>query len=164
MKNVFKTLLAISAIAISALANANESFQIDYDKEIMLDAEALAEGGISQAYEKIKPELSHYLKHPEKIEEVMDNDTPSYSIKFRGETLAVYGPNVNEKEIDSWRRATYVLFYIVNSQLSTSDVKFYAQNGGNDLGGMFLTIDQYKRANKSMKREIDKFYLPTLKP
>lgn len=164
MRNIFSTLVVIFLISLSASSDANKPFQVDYDKVIVLDAEELAEGGILQAYEKIKPELSHYVKKIEEIEEVMDNAVPSYYIKFRGEKLAVYGPNISEKEMDSWMRATSVLFYIVNSQLVNSDIKFYALNGGNDLGGMFLTVDQYKEANKSLKKDIDKFYLPTLYP
>jgi hypothetical protein len=45
--------------------------------------------------------------------------------------------------------ATYALFSIVNTQLAGSPCRFYAINGGNELGGMFLTPEQCEAAKKT---------------
>lgn len=73
----------------------------------------------------------------------------------------VYAPELDDSEGRSWGRATWTLFAIVNSQLENSSVRLYAINGGNDLGGMFLTASQAGRAKASLKNKTDWPYLPT---
>jgi hypothetical protein len=69
-----------------------------------------------------------------------------------------------KNEDESWGKATYALFSIVNAQLAGSPYRFYAINGGNDLGGMFLTLEEYEAAKRSLKRKSDWPYLPTDEP
>jgi hypothetical protein len=64
-------------------------------------------------------------------------------------------------ESESWGRATFILFSLVNQQLSDAEVSFYAINGGNDLGGMFLTEAQVEKARRSLPLKSDWPYLPT---
>jgi hypothetical protein len=52
------------------------------------------------------------------------------------------------------------LFTIVNDQLATSEYRFYAINGGNDLGGMFLTPAQAAAAQKTLPNRTDWPYFP----
>ena len=42
-------------------------FALDYDKLIFLDAEALAEGGIREAYTSILPHLKEYVAEPAEV-------------------------------------------------------------------------------------------------
>ena len=136
-------------------------FKLDYSKMIILDAEDLAEGGIQAAYKDLLPELLKYVKEADEITEVLENKGSSYTVHHRDRTYAIYAP---ENEDASWPNATYALFSIVNAQLIGSPYRFYAINGGNELGGMFLTSEQYERARRSLERKSDWPYLPTDQP
>jgi hypothetical protein len=57
------------------------SYSLDYDQCINLDAENLAEGGIGKAYQALLPELRKYVPQPAGVEEIIDNDTPRYSVR-----------------------------------------------------------------------------------
>jgi hypothetical protein len=135
-------------------------FTLNYDDAIHLDAEALAEGGIAEGYESVLPELRRLVKDPARIEEDRDDDAPSYSVRCGGAEFAIYSPDLDEGEGNSWGRATVALFAIVNEQLKNATHRFYAINGGNDLFGMFLTPAQAKEAQKSLPNKSDWPYLP----
>jgi len=136
------------------------AFTLNYDDAIHLDAEALAEGGIAEAYESLLPQLRKFVQNPAKIEEHRDDDAPSYSIRYGRSTFAIYAPDLDEEDDDSWSRATLVLFTIVNDQLKNSIHRFYAINGGNDLFGMFLTPAEATAAQNSLPNKSDWPYLP----
>jgi hypothetical protein len=137
-------------------------FKLDYSKIVLLDAEDLAEGGIQAVYKDLLPELLKYVQEADEITEVLDDKAPSYSVHHRDHEYVIYGP---ENEYDeSWDNATYALFSIVNTQLTGSPYRFYAINGGNDLGGMFLTSEQYESAKRSIERESDWPYFPSDQP
>lgn len=139
-------------------------FELDYDKLIHLDAEGLAETGIKAAYEGLWPELRALGVEPLGVEEVIDPDLPRYAVVGGGAEQVVYEPGLGDDLEQSWGRASYILFSLVNSQLSESPVRFYAINGGNDLGGMFLTTADVERARAALPRKADWPYLPTLDP
>lgn len=137
------------------------SFELDYGEWIPLDAEDLAETGIGEAYESILPTLRKYVERPAEVEELVDNDTPSYSVRCEARVFPIYGPEFSEESgNNSWGRATHAFFAIVNDQLKGSPYRFYAINGGNDLGGMFLTPDQARDAQEGLPRSLDWPYLP----
>jgi hypothetical protein len=140
---------------------ANMDFELNYDDMIHLDAEELAEGGIRRAYESLLPKLREYVARPENLEEIMDDDAPRYAVKYRETEYVIFGPEVDETKGNSWGRATHALFIIVNDQLSASPYRFFAINGGNDLGGMFLTPAQADAARKAINEKRDWPYLPT---
>lgn len=158
-----KLLTAISTLfGLSAsVAIANNS-PLDYDQLVILDAEDMAETGIKDAYEELKPILGTYVANPAKITEKINSDLPSYSVSCSGITYDIYSPSLPDAENQSWGRGTYALFAIVNSQLKGVAVRFYAINGGNELGGMFLTEAQATAARKDLERKTDWPYLPTL--
>jgi len=135
------------------------AFELNYDNFIALDSEALAEAGIAQAYEELGSSLRKYIPEPAKIQEKVDSDSPSYSVSCLGRDYFIYGGN-DQKE--SWGRATFALFSIVNRQLEGTKYRFFAINAGNDLGGMFLTLEEAKEAKKSLPRRADWPYLPVL--
>ncbi|WP_455207431.1 hypothetical protein [Kaarinaea lacus] len=135
-------------------------YELNYDNLIHLDAENLAEQGIKEAYEELKPNLKKYIEKPAEIIEKLDNNIPSYSVVCNGKNYEIYGSALVEGQ--SWGRAGYALFNIVNEQLKGQKVKFYAINGGNDLGGMILTEEEYNNAIKSLERKTDWPYIPTL--
>jgi hypothetical protein len=132
---------------------------IDYERMIPLDAENLAEGGIQSAYEALSESLRAYVPKPTVVEEFLDNDLFSYSVSAGGVTYQIYLPGTPMEQ--SWGNATFALFDIINRQLHTSEYRFYALNGGNDLGGVFLTAEQYNAAVSSLKRKTDWPYIPT---
>lgn len=154
----------ITFFGLSTALASVDNLGLDYDKLIYLDAEDLAEAGIKDAYEGIKPVLKTHGINPAEIIEKQDNDLPSYSVICSGVTYEIYSPALPDSNGESWGRATYAFFAIINSQLKESGIKFYAINGGNDLGGMFLTGIQVKNAKKNLKNKTDWPYIPTLEP
>ena len=135
---------------------------IDYDQVIMLDAESLAEAGIKDAYDEVLPRLSQFVPMPIEIWEMIDDQASLYSVYAGSVEYQVSGPNLKDSEGQSWGRATHALFAVVNSQLEPTDERFYAVNGGNDLGGVFLTVAQALGARRSLNRRSDWPYIPTL--
>ena len=128
------------------------TYELDYNEMVLLDAEDLAEGGIAEAYSSLLPKLRHYVSMPAELEESIDDHVIRYSVTYRGKEYVIYSPELDD---DSWGRATYVLFTIVNDQLSGVDHRFFAINGGNDLGGMFLTPAEVEAARASLPRKTD---------
>jgi hypothetical protein len=135
---------------------------INYDEIIILDAEELAEGGIKQAYDELLPELQKFILLPANIEETLDVDAPRYSVRCDGIEYVIFSPEIIPN--DSWDRATVVFFEIINRQIGTSNYRLYALNGGNDLGGIFLTDQQAQEAQKSLPDKMDWPYIPELTP
>ena len=156
MKKLLELVAAVAGMGASA---HSQSSPLNYDHLIILDAEDLAEVGIKDAYARLLPTLQRYVKHPAAVEEVEDKETPAYSVVSNGVRYEIYGPGTSE--VQSWGNATYALFSVVNSQLSTSPYRFYAISGGNDLGGVFLTESQVKAAISTLKRRTDWPYLPS---
>lgn len=154
-KRISVLFLALTTLSCSLQPPAAE---LDYDKLISLDAEDLAEGGIGEAYERLQPELRRHVANPWKIEEQMDENLPRYAVRANGQEFVVYSPDISEE--DSWGIASYTLFKIVNDQLASSDIRFYAVNGGNDLGGMFLTPEQVQAARAALPKQSDWPYIP----
>ncbi len=134
--------------------------ELDYDEWIHLDAEALAEGGVGAAYEDLLPRLREHVASPAEVSERLDDGAPSYVVSCLGTDYPIY--DVGDQD-ESWGRATFALFDIVNRQLATTPVRFFAIGGGNDLGGMFLTPERAEAARASLPRKLDWPYLPTAK-
>jgi hypothetical protein len=140
----------------------DESGEIDYDLALMLDAEDLAEQGILEAYQQLAPRLAEYGVAAGPVIENDDSLANHYSVDFDGLRYAVYGPGVAVE--DAWGLATHALFGIVNRQLASTGVRFYAINGGNDLFGIFMIPEQAERARHALPRKSDWPYLPVPGP
>jgi hypothetical protein len=151
--------LTLLFVAGSLLWGKGMAFQLNYDELIILDAEDLAEAGIKWAYEELRPTLRKYVGSSAELRELIDNENPSYSVSCLGKEYFIYGGDDQE---ESWGRATFALFDIVNRQLAHTRHRFFAINGGNDLGGMFLTLEQAEAARKSLPRKADWPYLPVI--
>ena len=136
------------------------AFTLDYDQMVILDAEELAEEGIAAAYARLLPKLRKYVRQPARIEDVVDDDTAAYSVRCGGREYPIYGPGLPDENGEAWDRATIAFFAFVNDQLASTPYRFYAINGGNDLGGMFLTPAQAYEARASLPRPLDWPYLP----
>lgn len=121
---------------------------LNYDEIILLDAENLAEAGIKKGFQQFLVLLKKHFSKPEGVEELINNNLPSYSVRSKDITYEIYSSKIPENE--SWGNATFALFSIVNHQLTKSNYGFYAINSGNDLCGMFLTKEQYKQAISSI--------------
>lgn len=138
---------------------------LNYDEMVMLDAEDLGEGGIASMYRKdVVPLLKKYIATPATIVEDHKAEAQSYTVASQGKTYVIFSPDTKVDHGENWGNATYALFDIVNRQLQNSPYKFYAINGGNDLGGMFLNKETYDKAVESLKRKQDRPYLPTTEP
>lgn len=137
---------------------------IDYERAIPLDAEALAEGGIGDAYAALGAELRRYIERPIDVTERIDDDQPSYTIAWGANKFLVYGSAIDGSERQSWGRAAFILFKLVNDQMSTSKYRLYALNGGNDLFGVFLTNAEANAARVLLANRKDWPYLPRLRP
>lgn len=150
--------MAIVATACKKQTTTNAD--LDYDRLIQLDAENLAETGIGEAYLKLLPELQKYVSQPTRVEELIDSDLPRYAIRVDGTEYVIYSPDSVDDEGASWGAATYVFFKVVNDQLANADVRFFAINAGNDLGGLFLTPEQAEASRVTLRRPSDWPYLP----
>lgn len=127
---------------------------------VLLDAEDLAEAGILEAYESLLPELKKYVPQPALVEEVIDHHGGRYAVKSGAVEYVIYAPDLDDQRGESWGRATVAFFTIINDQLAQSQYRFYAINGGNDLGGMFLTPSQAEAAQKALSSKTDWPYFP----
>ena len=137
-------------------------FALDYEKLIHLDAEELAERGLRRAYVSILPQLRHHVPEPADVSEIIEPSAQTYFVKSQGVEYLIYSPKSPCDEGQIWGRATQALFKIVNDQLAESEYRLFAINGGNDLGGMFLTQAEVDTARRSLPRKEDWPYLPTL--
>jgi len=137
------------------------SYSLNYDDLVFLDAEELAEVGIGRAYESLLPQLRKYVQQPLQVEEIVDDDAPSYSVKCGTKEFGIYGPDIDGANCSAWARATFAFFTIINDQISRANVCFYAINDGNDLGGLLLTPAQAEAAQETLSNKRDWPYLPT---
>jgi hypothetical protein len=122
---------------------------LDYDQLVHLDAEDLAEQGILTAYTTLHPLLQNYSSNVLDVSEEIDCGAGAYSVVSEGERHIIWEPGLGNK--DGWERATVVFFALVNANLKSSEYKFYALYGGNDLSGMFLTEQQFQAAREAIK-------------
>jgi hypothetical protein len=138
--------------------------EIDYDQALILDAEDLAEAGIKDKYdEDVAPHLIRLGLEPAPVHELVEPfsaELPSgrYIVESQDVRYEIYGPDT---ETESWARATFALFDIVNRQLDHLDTKFFAVNGGNDLIGLFMTPDEAELARRALPRKMDWPYIVT---
>ena len=137
------------------------STSLNYDEMVHLDAEELAEGGVESAYISLVPRLKKYVPGPAKVEDVLDKDSGAYSVKYGDKQYHISGSGIDEE--NSWGLATFAFFSIVNEELSraNTEIRFYAINGGNELGGMFLTEEQATDSRENLANKKDWPYLPT---
>jgi len=134
---------------------------LDGKPMILLDAEDLAEQGIEVAYEKVLPTLRVHVPEPLLVTDVIGEANCSYAIRVGDELRTVYSPDIEGSESESWGRATFEFFRLVNLQLRDAPVRLYALHGGNDLCGVFLTPEEYEQARLQLARRSDWPYLPT---
>lgn len=147
---------ALASFGIAAAARAKST--LNYDKMIGLDAEDLAEFSFKSTYDALRPALLKYIPSVAPVEERFDHDNPSFSVFALGQEYFIYG---GADQDESWGNATFAFFDIVNRQLQSTRYRLFAINGGNDLGGMFLTLEEAEAAKKSLPRKEDWPYLPT---
>jgi hypothetical protein len=83
-------------------SRARMKFSLDYTQMLVLDAEDLAEAGIKKAYESALPVLRQYVSEPAQVQEVFDNDTPSYLVRCGGQEYMIYSPALPEDEGQLW--------------------------------------------------------------
>ncbi|MBL5862078.1 hypothetical protein JBO49_15790 [Serratia fonticola] len=160
MRNVFSKLFSKSNSKSETSQMSTGS--LDYEKIIHLDAEDLAEQGMADAYQQLLPELCKFIEHPAELSEILDTDVPEYKVQCGGQEYLIYSAEEPGTEEVSWARATYFFFLIVNKQLTGTDVQFYAINRGNDLGGLFLSLEQAMSAQGVLPRKADWPYCPEL--
>ena len=152
-------MMRVAVLLAALVTSASNAAGLNYDDDLIpLDAEALAETGVKAAYEELLPRLKKYVASPAIVTERIDNDAPSYAVSCLGTDYPIYAKDDGD---ESWGRATFALFDIVNRQLAKTPYRFFAINGGNELGGMFLTPAQADAAKKSLPNKQDWPYLPS---
>lgn len=123
-------------------------------KEIPLDAEDLAEGGMNLAYQKlIVPELKKYVANPAEVVEKIN--AQRYTVSSQGTTYVIY---TSPDDATSWDKATVAMFDIVNRQLEGTPVRFYMLN---EAACAFLTKEQYDAITRKNPRKEDWPTIPT---
>ena len=153
--NRLKYLLAKTEPAVSS---PNSEDPLDYDQLVHLDAEDLAEQGILSAYQALLPRLKQFTDSPIEVTEELDHDSGRYTVCFEGLRYAISFPD--DPDDNSWIRATVAFFDIVNANLRKSSHKFYALYGANDLGGIFLTEEEYVAARQAIKERSNWPWMP----
>jgi hypothetical protein len=135
---------------------------LDYDQVIHLDAEDLAEQGILKAYEKVMPQLQQYVGAPMVVTEHVNSETGTYAVSADGRTCQIWDDGA--KNPDGWERATVAFFEMVNANLGSSDRRFYALYGGNDLSGIFLSLEEFAAARRAIKKPSNWPWRPVTEP
>jgi hypothetical protein len=134
---------------------------LNYDGMIFLDAEELGEGSMGLSYAKeIAPALKRFGISAAELVEHFQPESGWYTVTSLGKTYIIYSPKMELGEGQNWGNATFAFFDIVNRQLDGLPYRFYALCGGNDLGGIFLTIDEREEEVRSSK--LRKVYWPYL--
>jgi len=72
------------------------NFKLDYNRMLFLDAEDLAEAGIKEAYQSMVRVLGQYVSEPSEVQEVVDNNAPSYVVECAGLEYLIYSPALSE--------------------------------------------------------------------
>lgn len=150
------------AIGVGDSKEKAMEFELDYSEMEILDAEYLAESGILERYVGMMTRLKKHVREPAEVIELIDDDLPSYRVRCQDKVYIIHTPELEDSGGQSWGRATYAFFDIINGQLDGSEYRFYAISGGNDLGGMFLTAQQCEAARRALGRKEAWPYLPTL--
>lgn len=157
-----KSIVRLIGAFIFSVAAPAISQELDYSHAIQLDAEALAEQGMTDGYTKVQAALKAYGVVPLELTEILDSEKGLYSVTAGGQTQKISPSPLGGGEGESWGVATAAFFEIVNRQLAKAPVKFYALNGGNDLMGIFLTERQVAMDKKNLNRRLDWPYLPEM--
>ena len=164
MKTTIPVALAVVVLLGLACSQTKTADPLNYDDLILLDAEELAAGGIKSEYAEMAETLKRYVDSPAEVFEEFDDTKAGYRVSCLGKDYPIYADDMLEDEGQSWGNATVAFFDIVNRQLVDSEHKFYAFYGGNDLGGMFLTDEQYATAIKIIDRKLDWPFIPKMSP
>ena len=82
----------IGFIGACAIVAGRMGFKLDYDKMLLLDAENLAEGGVLRAYQSVLNVLTQHGVEPRQVEEFVDNNKPSYSVRSGDQEYLIYAP------------------------------------------------------------------------
>jgi hypothetical protein len=98
-------------------------FNLDYNKMLLQDAEDLAEAGIRKAYQSMLTILGQYVTKAAPVQEIVDNDAPSYVVRCGDLEYVIYSPVLPDEEGQSWGRAAYAFFKIINDQLANSEYR-----------------------------------------
>ena len=97
MKLVSRLLLVLLCVAGSAAA----AQELDYSHAIHLDAEALAEQGMAQAYLRLQPALKAHVAVPLILIEESDANRGVYSVNTGGRTQRIYPSPLGGDEHES---------------------------------------------------------------
>ncbi|MBB2485034.1 hypothetical protein H5407_07295 [Mitsuaria sp. WAJ17] len=143
-------------------AGPAERDPLDYGQMVHLDAEDLAEGGILSAYQQLLPLLRRYASSPLEVTEEGDDDGATYCVAAGGKKYVIW--DIGAKSQDGWARATVAFFDIVNASLASSEHRFYALYGGNDLSGLFLTEQEFAAARRAIKKPAHWPWVPVNQP
>ena len=162
MKHLLDRLKSLFSNSESSEKEAACGDPLDYEKFVHLDAEDLAEQGILSAYRDLAPQILQYTASALELTEEIDSDAATYAVSAAGQRFEIWEPGASNG--DGWERATVAFFEIVNLSLRSSSHKFYALYGGNDLGGLFLTVEEFAAARRAITKRSDWPWVPVNEP
>src|SRR5262245_55214796 len=87
---------AAQACPLAAWRGIVMSFVLSYDDAIQLDAEALAEAGIAEAYERVLSRLRRFTNRPLSVIEERDDAEPSYAVRCGSKRFVIFAPQIEE--------------------------------------------------------------------
>lgn len=155
-------LLAVAGCSAPSLQDRAVSVSVDpldYEAAFILDAEDLAERGIKDTYDDLKPFLHKYVTDAQEVIEHFDVSSGRYWVQADDQTFEIF-ESASSDIGTAWGSPTVALFSIVNNQLVNEDIRFYALYSGNDLQGMFLTEQQVEEAKRFHQERRNWPYLP----
>lgn len=155
----------IGVLLGSSLAPAKQATSaevLDYDRVVHLDAEALTEFGMKDAYEELIPLFADRGVKLAPLKETISDDQKTYSIAVNDKQYSIYSPeNFDLLSIDAlWGRSAAGFFKAINDQLGSKPIRFYALYGGNDLMGIILTPAEAEAARAALDKPDEWPYLP----
>lgn len=161
MKNLLQSILGFKGKPL------NNNLTTDYLKSaIHLDAKVLCKFGMSGVYDLLIPKMKKLGIKPLQLKDHFNANGAFHSVSVDGKLIIVFDIEESEEDDEEgrkelwWSRATPIFFQLVNFQLESISVRFYALYGGNDLHGIFLTQAEFEEMAEGAERPDDRPYIP----
>jgi hypothetical protein len=79
---------------MSVIPSGHMAFTLNYGSMLFLDTEDLAEAWIKKAYDSLARDLARYISPPAEVQEIVDNDAPSYVVRCGDQGYVIQRPSI----------------------------------------------------------------------
>jgi hypothetical protein len=136
-------------------------WRLDLRRSAMVgDAEDLAEGGIGEFLEELRPHLVERGVDFGEVEDVVDEDTLAYDVRVGDEVHTIYGPDAAQAEMARvWGIAWVRGFEILNGLLERAGSRERAYTMP-EWDVWFLTPEQFDAVRAAVEEPRSRPYLP----